>query len=111
MIPELFSEPIKQQAWHLMFNADIDKRGYKRPIDRMPVAEILKMYEEENFICDGCGARIGKVNCTLKEHIAHLINPIVGWSCDKCMLKLYKSGDIIAGDVEGLLKRNGMMPE
>ena len=112
-IPLLFSEPIKQQAWYLMTKASIDSgRALKRPIDKMPIAEILKMFKEENFICDDCGARMGKMpNTSLVDHIAHLINPSCGFTCEKCMLDLYKTGNIIAGDVSGLLKRNGIIPK
>jgi hypothetical protein len=95
-IPQLFfGEPIKQEAWHIQLK---DKRlSGKRPIDKMSIAQILRMYEERKFLCDTCGKElVGKNVCSLKDHIAHLINPKVLWSCEDCLIDDFKNGRIIA---------------
>ncbi len=93
-VPELHREPIKQQAWYLQIKDEIPNS--KRPIDKMSIAEILEMYQNNDFVCDDCGSKMGKMNCTLKEHIAHVINPIVHWSCEDCIIQAIRNGRVIA---------------
>jgi len=93
----LFSEPIKQEAWykqHLSIIQEITKR--ERPIDKMSIAEIRKMYNEKKFLCDSCGKEFDKVNYTLDEHILHLIYPLYLWSCENCFQDDLQNGRIIA---------------
>jgi hypothetical protein len=96
--PKLFSEPIKREAWykqHLSIIQEITKR--ERPVDKMTIAEIAEMYDERKFLCDTCGEKIeGKNNCTLKEHILHLINPSYLWSCEDCFQDDLRNNRIIA---------------
>ena len=71
----------------------------------MSVAEIRKMYQDNAFVCDTCGHGFTKNNFTLEEHITHLINPIVLWSCEDCILKDMKQGNIIGASEETTPKR------
>lgn len=91
--PQLFLEPIKQQAWYLQIKDEIQRS--KRPIDKMPIAEILQMYRERKFLCDTCGKAID-MHTSLEDHIAHMINPIVLWSCEDCIMSDIKNGKVIA---------------
>ena len=59
---------------------------------------LVVSYEtERKFLCDTCGEKIeGKNNCTLKEHILHLINPSYLWSCEACFQDDLRNNRIIA---------------
>ena len=94
MITDSQFQPIKQEAWYLQIKDKIQHS--KRPIDKMSVAEIRKIYQEKDFVCDTCGSKFEKDNFTLEEHITHLINPIVLWSCEDCIMKDLKQDNIIA---------------
>ena len=94
MEPELHFEPIKQQEWYLQIKDEISNS--KRPIDKMSIAKILKMYQNNDFVCDDCGNKLGKINFTLEDHIAHLINPIVHWSCEDCIMQDMQNGRVLA---------------
>lgn len=98
LIPQLHCKPIKQQSWYLQIKDTI--QNSKRPIDKMSIAEIRKMYEDNNFVCDTCGKKFEKDNFTLEEHITHLINPIVLWSCEDCIMTDLKQGNIIGSTEE-----------
>lgn len=94
-IPQIFfGEPTKQAAWHLQFN---DKRqSHKRSIDKMSIAQVLQMYEEHKFLCDTCGTElIGRNELSLIDHIVHLINPMILWSCEGCIMDDLKNGRVI----------------
>ena len=95
MEENLSLEPIKQEAWHLQLK---DKRqSGKRPIDKMSTAQVLQMYRERKFLCDTCGKElVGRVDFSLEDHIVHLINPIMLWSCEDCIMDDYKNGRVIA---------------
>lgn len=92
---ELYSKPIPQTAWHMQIKEEI--QSSKRPIDRMAIAEIVKMYEELNFLCDICGNKLQHGNkLTLTEHIIHLINPAFKITCEDCFQDDLRKGRIIA---------------
>ncbi len=95
---ELHLEPIKQEAWHKQIKGEIE--ASKRPIDKMSIAEINQMYEQKKFLCDDCGKELERSDVSLEEHITHLINPIVLWSCDDCIIKCMKNGSVIAATEE-----------
>lgn len=95
---ELDFKPIKQQAWYLQIKENISNS--KRSIDKMSIAEIRKMYQENNFNCDTCGKKFEKNNFTLEEHITHLINPIVLWSCEDCIVHDLKQGNVLGSTEE-----------
>jgi hypothetical protein len=94
-IPQLFlGEPIKEEAWHLQLK---DKRlSGKRPIDKMSIAQVLQMYEERKFVCDTCGKELGRTEFSLIDHTLHLINPLIFWSCEDCIISDIKNGNVIA---------------
>ncbi len=93
--PQLFlGEPIKQEAWYLQIKDEIPHS--KRPIDKMSIADVLHMYRERKFVCDTCGKELGKIDFPLEEHIAHMINPIILWSCEDCIMSDIKNGRVIA---------------
>jgi hypothetical protein len=79
-------EPIRQEAWYLQIKDEILRS--KRPIDSMPIAEVLQMYRERKFVCDTCGKDlVGRsTDISLEDHIAHIINPVVLWSCEDCIM-------------------------
>ena len=95
--PELHSEPIKQQAWYLQIKDEMPTS--KRPIDKMSTAEIVKMYQNNDFVCDDCGAKLGKTNFPLEEHVAHLINPMLLWACEDCIIQDIRNGRVLAASV------------
>lgn len=90
-----FAEPVKQEPWYLQIRSNIVKSN--RPIDKMTIAELYKMYREEKFLCDDCGnpLKLGW-QPTLEEHIIHIINPLTGWACGDCMDQMRKEGRILA---------------
>jgi hypothetical protein len=99
-IPELFLEPTKQEAWHLQLK---DKRfSSKRSIDKMSIAQILRMYEERKFLCDTCGKELGLTEFSLIDHTIHLINPLILWSCEDCIIFDIKNGNMIAATPDNL---------
>lgn len=104
MIADLHFQPIKQEAWHLQIKDKIQTS--KRPIDKLSIAEIRKMYQENMFSCDTCGKKFEKNNFTLEEHITHLINPIVLWSCEDCIIKDLKNGNVIGATEPDSTKTN-----
>ena len=92
---------IKQEAWYLQIKDEI--ASSKRPIDKMPIAKILQMYEQRQFLCDTCGKYLGWTDFSLDDHIAHLINPIILWSCEDCLVDDMKNNRII-GATDNFLK-------
>jgi len=95
---DLIFKPVKQQAWYLQIKEKI--ASSKRPIDKMSIAEVFKMYENQTFFCDTCGKHLGKRDFSLEDHIIHLINPIILWSCDDCLIDDMKEGRIIGSTKE-----------
>lgn len=94
MIANLHFQPIKQEAWYLQIKDEIQTS--KRLIDKMSIAEILKMYQNKKYLCDTCNKELGKNEFTLDDHIAHLINPIIYWNCEDCIITDIKNGKIFA---------------
>jgi hypothetical protein len=90
----LLGEPIKQQAWYLQIKDEIHYS--KRQMDKMPIAEILQMYRARKFLCDTCGKELDKVDFSIEDHIAHMINPIILWSCEDCIMSDIKNRRVIA---------------
>jgi transcription initiation factor IIE alpha subunit len=97
-IPELFSEPIKQQAWHIQYKTIRKKitTRFQRPIDEMSMANIAEMYKSKTFLCDSCGKELGGCNYTLEDHVLHLIDPRYYWSCGDCIQDDFRNGRVIA---------------
>lgn len=93
-IPELYTSPIKQEAWYKQIRKEIENS--KRPIDKMSIAEINKMYEEGKFLCDTCGKEMIGSKILLKDHILHLINPSILWCCEDCYQSDLRNDRIIA---------------
>jgi hypothetical protein len=55
------------------------------------------MYRERKFVCDTCGKElVGKIDFSLEDHIAHMINPIVLWSCEDCIMSDIKNRKVIS---------------
>jgi hypothetical protein len=93
--PVLFSKPIKQESWYLQIKEKIGKS--KRPIDNMSVAQVRQIYIDRQFLCDLCGKILqNPSNISLEEHILHLINPSVEWSCEDCFQSDLRNGRILA---------------
>ncbi|HET8794611.1 MAG TPA: hypothetical protein VFM31_12510, partial [Nitrososphaeraceae archaeon] len=46
--------------------------------------------------CDTCTKELGKCNFTLEEHILHLINPMVLWTCEDCLMEDMRNDRVIA---------------
>lgn len=87
-------EPIKQEAWYLQIKDQIVSS--KRSIDKMPIAVILHMYKHKKFLCDTCGKELGRIDFSLDDHIAHLVNPLILWSCEECLVDDMKNHRVIA---------------
>jgi hypothetical protein len=100
--PKIFSKPLKPESWYKQYTRIIEEMTRReRPIDKLTIAEIGKMYEERNFLCDSCGKKIEDKNiCTLKEHILHLIDPFYEWCCEECFQQDLREGRIIAMEDE-----------
>lgn len=103
--PILFSEPIKQEAWHRQVKEEIGKE--RRPIDKMSTYEIdkmstyeiVQMYKDQKFVCDSCGKELSELqkrNITLEGHIIHIINPLHWWACDDCFRDDLRNNRVIA---------------
>jgi len=92
---------MKQAPWIEQRKTLIDEyHAQIKPIDRMSFAEISRMYDENNFLCDVCGKKLGKCNYTLKDHIFHLIHPTFQWSCEDCFQDDLRNDRIIAMEEE-----------
>ena len=98
MESELRFEPIEQEAWYLQIKDELPTS--KRTIDKMSIAEILTMYDNKKFLCDTCDKELGKYSFSLEDHIAHMINPIIVWSCEDCLMRDVKQGNIIGSTKE-----------
>lgn len=96
--PKLFLTPIKQEAWYKQIREEIAIS--KRPIDKMSVAEISKMHDEQKFLCDTCGKELGKSDVSVKDHVLHLINPSIWWCCEDCYQSDLRNDRIIAMEEE-----------
>lgn len=94
VLPDLFSEPLKQEAWYKQVVQDISTS--KRPIDKMSIAEVRNMYQQHMFLCDSCGKALLRGDFTLEEHIIHMINPSYHWSCEDCFQDDLRNNRIIA---------------
>lgn len=94
----LASESIPQIAWYLQIKDEMPHS--KRPIDKMTTAEIVDMYEQKNFLCDTCGKELGKCDFSLQDHVIHLINPMILWSCEDCLINDVKNSRIIGSTKE-----------
>ena len=99
-------EHVPQVAWYKQIKDEISK-GH-RIIDQYSIKDIDDMYRDKMFICDLCGACIDGSNFSLSDHIIHLINPMVHWSCDNCIGRDLKNGVIIAASevVQGGTQKN-----
>ncbi|TVP41909.1 hypothetical protein [Candidatus Nitrosocosmicus arcticus] len=69
-----------------------------RIIDDMTYSEIYQMYDNEEFRCDTCGKPLkdeGELDIPVKDHINHLLNPQIIWSCMDCINEDFKKGRIL----------------
>ena len=98
MIPELHCKPNKQESWYIQIKDEIQTS--KRSIDKMSIKEINQMYDNKKFLCDDCGKELEKSDISLEDHISHMINPMVIWSCEDCIIKCVKDGRVIASTKE-----------
>lgn len=94
--PQLTIAPAKKIPFWMIISKDVAQSNYHKPILEYTIRDIATMYEKEEFICDTCGNPLGKINFSLWDHISHLINPLILWSCDNCIEKDRKEGKIIA---------------
>jgi len=90
----LYSKPIPQISWYIQLKDKFDSST--RTIDRMNLVQIGRMYSEGIFLCDTCGKKLDKCSLSTEEHILHLLNPMVLWSCDDCIISDLKNKRIIA---------------
>jgi len=98
-IPQLHVEKVPQVAWW----KQQDRSKSIKPIDKMPIAEISRMYESGFVLCDTCGKNmlISECKFTLRDHIIHMINCNSLWSCEVCYLEAKLKGEII-GECESI---------
>lgn len=96
--PNISTKPIPKIAWYYQIREKISESI--RPIDKMTTVELITMYQEKRFSCDTCGKIFDKCNFSLVDHITHLINPSVLWSCEDCLISDMKNGRIIASTPE-----------
>ncbi len=97
---ELISEPINQQEWHKQVLTHYNRPNikYVRRTDTMSIKQILDLYREGLIPCDTCEQNMPiKPAIDLAQHIAHAINPMVLWSCDRCIQEDFRKVRIIAG--------------
>lgn len=66
----------------------------------MSIKEINQMYEQKKFLCDDYGKELEKSDILIEDHVSHLINPRIIWSCEDCIIKCIKNGDVIASTKE-----------
>jgi hypothetical protein len=90
--------PIKQQEWWKQIFPHI--KECRRAMDRLSIAEIIELYSKNRILCANCGKELDiPPNWEPIHHIINLINPMTGATCDDCMYKLYKTGNILAGEI------------
>ena len=94
--PELNIKPAKQIPWYLQIKDNIIYS--KRIIDELSIKEINQMYKSKKFLCDDCGKELEKSDIPMDDHISHLINPRVIWSCEDCIIQCMKNGNVIASN-------------
>ena len=92
-VRQLSIKPKKQQAWHKQIKQELQKNI--RTIDRLSIAQIRDMYENKKFLCDTCGAKLDRIDLPIIQHITHMINPRVLWSCDDCIADDFKNNRVI----------------
>jgi len=95
----LFTKHIKQQEWWKQIHPKIEK--CRKAMDRLSMAEIIELYSRNKILCADCGKEMDITNSEWKpiDHIINLINPSTGSTCDDCMYYLYKTGNILAGEI------------
>ena len=89
---------VKQESWYKQIKDRIPNS--KRPIDQLSISQINQMYKQKKFLCDDCGNELEKSDIPLEDHISHLINPMVLWSCEDCIIKCMKNGSVIGATEE-----------
>lgn len=90
----LFSKPITQISWYIQIKDKFNSSN--RTIDNMNLNQIGMMYREGNFFCDTCGKKLDKCSFSIEDHILHLLNPMILWSCEQCIDSDLKNKRIIA---------------
>ncbi len=90
----LFSKSIPQKSWRQQIQDKFNLSN--RVIDNMNLGQIGTMYREGSFLCDTCGKKLDKCNLSTQEHILHLINPMIIWSCEDCIISDIKNKRIIS---------------
>ena len=100
---ELFRKKILQEAWW----KQNDYSKSLKPTDKMPIAEIVKMYESGFVVCDICGKKIelDGSNYTVLDHILHIINSSILWFCDGCVLECKRKGQFIGECESNIYKK------
>lgn len=91
----LVSKKLPQIAWWKQIKDELPKS--KKPMDKMPIREIMELYKSGFILCDSCGKKMKITDCKydLTEHIIHMINPMALWSCEGCYLQDKRQGRII----------------
>lgn len=85
------------EPWHVNHPTQNITKGL-RIIDDMTYSEIYQMYEHEDFRCDTCGKSLkdeGDLNISAKDHVVHILNPQIVWSCMDCIEGDFKKGKIL----------------
>lgn len=86
------------EPWYLNNPANTIRKGLKRVIDSMTYSEIYEMYENEDYRCDTCGRPLKEerdLQISAKDHIIHLLNPNIIWSCTDCLSNDFEHDRVI----------------
>ena len=94
LVSELGFKLIPQIAWYSQIAEQI--KTSKRIIDTLPIKDISDMYDSKKFICDTCGKSLEKCDFSVSDHVTHLINPSIYWSCEDCINSDIRNGGIFA---------------
>lgn len=87
-----------EDPWYINNPANVIRKGLQRIIDSMTYSEIYEMYDKEDYRCDTCGRPLkddGELHISIKDHVIHLLNPSIIWSCIGCINNDFKKRRVI----------------
>jgi len=99
---EITMKPREKIPFWMIISKHFAKEKWHKKSDEKTINEIYQLISTGKFVCGTCGNQIDltlpKTFEELWKIITQIINPLVSFYCDVCMLESFDAGRILAAE-------------